>query len=101
VPDLLQFQKHIPVIGSVRSTASTLAPSLYAPSLASYTGSFTSLVDNVVPEVRDGRGWAMVETFRSLCLQGLVKYHFSSNSILKRIQGCPVSDSVLRNHRRL
>lgn len=88
MPDLLQFQNHIPVVGSVRSTASTsLAPSSYAPSLASYTGSFTSLVDNVVPEVRDGRGWAMVETFRSLCLQGLVFTTFSCEFLL--IETCP------------
>jgi len=55
----------------MRSTPqSSLAPSSYAPSISSYTGSFASLVENVVPEVRDGRGWAMAETFRSLCLQG-------------------------------
>lgn len=71
MPDLLQFQNHIPVIGSVRSTASAvLTPSSYTPSSTSHTGSFISLVDNVVPEVRDGTGWAMVETFRSLCLKG-------------------------------
>ncbi|KAF8152244.1 hypothetical protein B0H34DRAFT_724464 [Crassisporium funariophilum] len=72
VPELLQFQNHIPTVGSSRSsTNGLLAPSNYAPSTTSFTGSFTSIVDTTVPEVRDGRGWAMAETFRSLCLQGM------------------------------
>jgi len=70
IPQLLHFQNHIPNPGSTRSTAQTLnPPSTY--SSASFAASFTSVVDTTVPEVRDGRGWAMAETFRSLCLQGL------------------------------
>ncbi|KAF9530120.1 hypothetical protein CPB83DRAFT_201136 [Crepidotus variabilis] len=72
VPQLLEIHNNIPVVGSVRSTAqNSLAPSSYAPSITSYTGSFSSVVDNVTPEVRDGRAWAMIEIFRSLCLQGM------------------------------
>ena len=69
IPQLLHFQNHIPNPSSTRSTAQTLnPPSTY--SSASFAASFTSVVDTTVPEVRDGRGWAMAETFRSLCLQG-------------------------------
>ncbi|KAF8966758.1 hypothetical protein BDZ97DRAFT_1938402 [Flammula alnicola] len=77
VPDLLQFQNHIPTSApnSTRSSSAhgLLAPSSYAPSTTSFSGSFSSasVVEICVPEVRDGRALAMAETFRSLCLQGM------------------------------
>ncbi|PPQ63641.1 hypothetical protein CVT24_004415 [Panaeolus cyanescens] len=82
IPHLLLFQNHVPTLGSTRSTTTTvgssggnsgalLAPSSYAPSTNSFTGSFASVVDNSVPEVRDGRAWALAETLRSVCLKGM------------------------------
>ncbi|KAF9560412.1 hypothetical protein CPC08DRAFT_665457 [Agrocybe pediades] len=72
VPQLLQYENHIPNSDSTRSVGPVLlAPSTYAPSTTSFGGSFASVADLTAPEVRDGRGWAMAETFRSLCLQGM------------------------------
>ncbi|KDR72826.1 hypothetical protein GALMADRAFT_252100 [Galerina marginata CBS 339.88] len=73
VPELLQFQNHIPSPESTRSNANhgLQVPSTYATSTTSFTGSFASIADTTAPEVRDGRAWALTETFRSLCLQGM------------------------------
>lgn len=81
VPELLQFQNHIPNSGSTKSSAqgsqAFLAPSLnYAPSTTSFAGSFSSVVDTTPMEIRDGRAWAMAETVRSVCLKGL-SYEFN------------------------
>ena len=68
----------------------------------SYTGSFTSLVENIVPEVRDGRGWAMVETFRSLCLQGwprICRPSINNDRILA--QACPMSEYLPQKTKKL
>ena len=72
VPELLQFQNHIPNSGSTKSsTQGLLAPSVnYAPSTTSFSGSFSSVVDTTPMEIRDGRAWAMAETMRSVCLKG-------------------------------
>uniref|UniRef100_A0A8H7XRF8 TPR-like protein n=1 Tax=Psilocybe cubensis TaxID=181762 RepID=A0A8H7XRF8_PSICU len=71
VPELLQFHNRIPNADSIRSNGSFLGPSSYAPSTTSFAGSFASVADIGSPEVRDGRGWAMAETFRSICLKGM------------------------------
>ncbi|PPR04627.1 hypothetical protein CVT26_015006 [Gymnopilus dilepis] len=72
VPELLQFQNHIPSNTDSARSNGLLAPSSYAPSsTTSFSGSFTSVVDLTTAEVRDGRAWAMAETFRSLCLKGM------------------------------
>jgi hypothetical protein len=72
VPDVLHLQNHIPAQSSTRSsTAGLLVPGTEAaPSFSSAGGSFASLTDSSSPEIKDGRGWAMTETFRSICLQG-------------------------------
>ncbi|TFK25843.1 hypothetical protein FA15DRAFT_755465 [Coprinopsis marcescibilis] len=62
--------------GSTRSTTSNLlaVPTNGAPSASSsVTGGFSLFADPSVPQVQDGRGWALTETFRSLCLQGMCK----------------------------
>ncbi|RDB21856.1 hypothetical protein Hypma_010861 [Hypsizygus marmoreus] len=67
VPDMLQFQDHIPVVGQ-------------EPSTWSIAGSFVSLVDSSAPEIKDGRVWAMTETLRSICLQGMSHEKLSPTS---------------------
>ncbi|KAF8173314.1 hypothetical protein BJ912DRAFT_1024889 [Pholiota molesta] len=74
VPNLLQYQSLIPTSpDSARTSQSLSIPSTYAPSTSSFAASFasTSSTDGIIPEVRDGRAWAITETFRSLCLQGM------------------------------
>ena len=66
VPELLQFQNHIPNSGSTQSSVQGsqgfLAPSVnYTPSTTSFTGSFPSVVDITPMEIRDGRAWAMAQ----------------------------------------
>ncbi|KAF8804168.1 hypothetical protein BYT27DRAFT_7170685 [Phlegmacium glaucopus] len=77
VPELNQVRSHIPTsLSASLSSANLLSPSTYAPSTASsFSPSFTSVVDSTVPEVRDGRGLAMAESFRSICLQGMALEH--------------------------
>ncbi|KAF5319427.1 hypothetical protein D9619_008793 [Psilocybe cf. subviscida] len=73
VPHLLQYQEHVPGSSSVQSST-LLAPSSYAISTTSVAGSLASsasLLDVSIPEVRDGRGWALAETVQSLCPQGM------------------------------
>lgn len=81
VPELLQFQNHIPNSGSTKSSVQGfLGPSgNYAPSTTSFAGSFSSVVDTTPMEIRDGRAWAMAETVRSVCLKGS---SYGLNSIL-------------------
>ena len=72
VPDLYQVRTHLPTSLGATFSSTNLSTSVQnAPSItSSFTPSFASVVDNTVPEVRDGRGLAMVESFRSICLQG-------------------------------
>ncbi|KAF9478780.1 TPR-like protein [Pholiota conissans] len=71
VTGLLQYQAFIPTTPDSART-SLIVPS-YAPSTTSFAGSFasTSTADGMMPEVRDGRVWAMTEALRSLCIQGM------------------------------
>lgn len=74
VPDFSQIQAFVPKTATASSSTSNLLtiPGSTAPASASssVTGGFPSFIDPSVAEVRDGRGWALTETFRSLCLQG-------------------------------
>ena len=70
VPDLYQVRTHLPTTLGATFSSTNLSTTHIAPSITSFTPSFTSVVDSTVPEVRDGRGLAMVESFRSICLQG-------------------------------
>lgn len=71
VPDLSQVRTHLPTSLGATFSSTNLSTTQKAPSItSSFTPSFASVVDSTVPEVRDGRGLAMVESFRSICLQG-------------------------------
>jgi len=72
VQDILLIQNHIPSISRSANPSLLVPGSRGETSVASIAASFTAatIIDTTVPEIRDGRGWAMAETFRSICLQG-------------------------------
>ncbi|KAG6885786.1 hypothetical protein C0993_009891 [Termitomyces sp. T159_Od127] len=77
VPDLFSLRKHIPTDSISTTTAQTHHLGLHVPSFStshsfsSAGGSFVNLTDSCAPEIRDGTSWAMTETLRSVCLQGM------------------------------
>ncbi|KAF9444615.1 TPR-like protein [Macrolepiota fuliginosa MF-IS2] len=73
VPDILIIQNHIPTSAPTQATAGALIVASHRAeaSVSSFTASFVSLADPSTPEIRDGRGWAMAEAFRGICLQGM------------------------------
>ncbi|KAG6840608.1 hypothetical protein C0991_005556 [Blastosporella zonata] len=82
VPDLLSVTNHIPTVSDAATRGSTTTGhshhmGLHVPSFSTSTtfssagGSFASLSDSTSPEIKDGRAWAMTETVRSMCLQGM------------------------------
>jgi hypothetical protein len=81
VKDLADIQSRIPTAKSSASTISTLGGSHdQSSSSSSWTGSFAS-ADTIVstPYVQDGRAWSLVETLRSICIQGtnFLSSHFT------------------------
>ncbi|KAG6874001.1 hypothetical protein C0995_007958 [Termitomyces sp. Mi166 len=86
VPELLSLQNHIPTDSTSASTAQTHHLGLHVPSFStshsfsSAGGSFVTLADSSTPEIRDGRSWAMTETLRSVCLQGMSHEKLSPSS---------------------
>ncbi|KAJ3560060.1 hypothetical protein NP233_g11081 [Leucocoprinus birnbaumii] len=55
ISDVVMLQSHIPTPNPQHASGA----------------SFMTLSDSSLPEIRDGRAWAMTETFRSICLQGM------------------------------
>ncbi|KAF9467554.1 hypothetical protein BDZ94DRAFT_1155674 [Collybia nuda] len=88
VPNIMHLQNHIPAQNSSRSSATgLLVPgSEAASSFSSAGGSFASLADSSAPEIRDGRGWAMTETLRSICLQGMCHEKISPSDPRKALE---------------
>ncbi|KAG6819512.1 hypothetical protein H0H93_011170 [Arthromyces matolae] len=78
VPELISLQNHIPSGSDAATTSTTTSHSLgvHVPtfsttqSFSSGGGSFVTMADASAPEIRDGRAWALTETFRSICLKG-------------------------------
>ncbi|KAJ7235094.1 hypothetical protein B0H12DRAFT_1238874 [Mycena haematopus] len=68
VPDVSHITEHIPVAGTFRSTTLQVPGSSAEPSISSTGGSSTS---DLAADMNEGRAWAMTESFRSLCLQGM------------------------------
>ncbi|KAJ7764907.1 hypothetical protein B0H16DRAFT_1526168 [Mycena metata] len=64
VPDVTHVTEHIPAQGTRKSTNLSLQVPSAAPSISSSGGTIAELTD-------DGRAWAMTESFRSICLQGM------------------------------
>ncbi|KAK1228134.1 hypothetical protein PQX77_008817 [Marasmius sp. AFHP31] len=77
VPDVSHVQNHIPLPSTLRAGAGGSAL-LNVPggggtetsSASSFSFTAGSDVSSTMAEIKDGRAWAMVETIRSLCLQG-------------------------------
>ncbi len=72
VPDVVHVQNHIPLPETLRASSMTLTlPPTTDSSISSASASVFSDASISIPEIRDGRAWALTETFRSLCLQGM------------------------------
>ncbi|KAG1743800.1 hypothetical protein EDB19DRAFT_1697006 [Suillus lakei] len=73
VPKLLEAQSHIPPSFTTRSDNSALqVPGSIADTSSSWTGSFISAdAPGSTTDIKDGRAWAIIESIRSTCLQGM------------------------------
>ncbi|KIK96970.1 hypothetical protein PAXRUDRAFT_137268 [Paxillus rubicundulus Ve08.2h10] len=73
VPQLLDAQSHIPCSSTSRPDPSALqVPGPTADTSSSWTGSFLSAESfAAMSDINDGRAWAMTESIRSVCLQGM------------------------------
>ncbi|KAF9005198.1 hypothetical protein BDQ17DRAFT_1354012 [Cyathus striatus] len=62
-----------PCVSAAGSTTLLVVPGVASAQVSmsstSVSGSFASLLDSPLTEIRDGRAWAITETFRSLCLR--------------------------------
>ncbi|KAF9025079.1 hypothetical protein BDZ89DRAFT_1068592 [Hymenopellis radicata] len=84
VPDVVHVQNHIPLPETLRASAMTLTlPSTTDSSISSVAASVFSDASISIPEIRDGRAWALTETFRSLCLQGMSNEKLFPNDLRK------------------
>jgi hypothetical protein len=81
IPDMDNISSHIPVPPSNGPSADTTQSisGTVAISTAS-SGGYVSLDTSSISQVKDGRAWAMTETVRSLCLQGMHWYIIGSVS---------------------
>ncbi|KAH7922423.1 hypothetical protein BV22DRAFT_1197440 [Leucogyrophana mollusca] len=73
VPKLLDAQSHIPSSSTTRSDGSALQlPGSTTETSTSWTGSFVTVDSSAsIADIKDGRAWAMAESIRSICLQGM------------------------------
>ncbi len=81
VPDVVHIQKHIPLPETLCASSSTLRvpktiTAIIESSISSAGASIISEASVSIPEIKDGRAWALTETLRSLCLQGKKHYIF-------------------------
>ncbi|KAF9267127.1 hypothetical protein L218DRAFT_720524 [Marasmius fiardii PR-910] len=75
VPDVSHVQNHIPLPSTMRASTLLKVPgesnATDASSSISGVSSFATDISSSMAEIKDGRAWAMVETIRTLCLQGM------------------------------
>ncbi|KAI6131742.1 hypothetical protein EV401DRAFT_1919508, partial [Pisolithus croceorrhizus] len=73
VSKLVDAQSHIPVAPSNRAESHTLqVPGSTTASSSPLTGSFVSTISSQsLPDISNGRAWAITESIRSICLQGM------------------------------
>ncbi|KAG6827014.1 hypothetical protein H0H92_013580 [Tricholoma furcatifolium] len=81
IPEIMSLPNHIPSESDSSTRASTTTGHthhhLHVPtfstsqSFSSAAASTASLTDSSSPDIKDGRAWAMTETLRSICLQGM------------------------------
>ncbi|TFK98375.1 hypothetical protein BDV98DRAFT_606935 [Pterulicium gracile] len=105
IPNLLSVQSHIPSAASVPQ-ADTLHPppstsgTTTDGSSASWTGSFLSdgtAAQIVSADVKDGTAWALTETLRSICLQGMAYENIHPTSPDRAIQAYNVALPLITN----
>jgi hypothetical protein len=80
VSDILDVQSHIPSFSTTRSKLPALQVAGGATDAPSWEISFRSDSPDPIAEIRDGRAWAITETLRTLCLQGMYSF-FLENGI--------------------
>ncbi|KAF9221151.1 TPR-like protein [Gyrodon lividus] len=97
VPQLLDAQSHIPVSSTTRSDASALqVPGSTTDMSSSWTGSFLSAESSAsITDIKDGRAWAMTESIRSVCLQGMCHEKLDPSIPEKAIQAYSTSMPLL------
>ncbi|KAJ6524440.1 hypothetical protein DFH09DRAFT_1372181 [Mycena vulgaris] len=74
VPDVSHINEHIPIQATTRTTTLSLqipGAASAEPSISSVGGSYISDSTVTSADINDGRAWAMTESFRSICLQGM------------------------------
>ncbi|KAK0452995.1 uncharacterized protein EV420DRAFT_634491 [Desarmillaria tabescens] len=76
VPDVVHIQNHIPLPETLHASSSTLRvpktiTAIVESSISSAGASIITDASVSIPEIKDGRAWALTETLRSLCLQGM------------------------------
>lgn len=83
VPDVSHVQNHIPLPATLRASTLLQVPTGGSSISSSSVGPADSFIGSEstisIAEIKDGRAWAMAETIRSLCLQGV---YFSPNSMI-------------------
>ena|ERR1700722_12567102 len=80
IPDFTNFSSRIPAPASIRTNASVpqVPHEGTESSFSSWPTVFAASESAHISEVKDGRAWAMAETFRSICLHGLrCRFHYS------------------------
>ncbi|KAG7085583.1 hypothetical protein E1B28_003136 [Marasmius oreades] len=84
VPDVSHVQNHIPLPSTMRASTLLKVPgeSVTTDTASSTSGvsSFATDVSSTMAEIKDGRGWAIVETIRTLCLQGMAHEKLHPNT---------------------
>lgn len=72
VSKLVDAQSRIPVAPSNRADCTLQVPGSVTASSSPLTGSFVSVVSpQSLPDISNGRAWAITESIRSICLQGM------------------------------
>ncbi|KAJ7086395.1 hypothetical protein B0H15DRAFT_347574 [Mycena belliarum] len=74
VPDVSRVNEHIPMQATTRTTTLSLqipGAASAEPSISSVGGSHISGLATDSADANDGRAWAMTESLRSICLQGM------------------------------
>ncbi|KAJ3970420.1 hypothetical protein EV361DRAFT_283689 [Lentinula raphanica] len=72
VPDVSHVQNHIPLPATLKANSLHVpnrGSSITTSSLAESSGGTDSIIS--IADIKDGRAWAIAETIRSLCLQGM------------------------------
>ncbi|KAL4066373.1 hypothetical protein V8B97DRAFT_1041251 [Scleroderma yunnanense] len=97
VQALVDAQSHIPTASTTRSDPSSLqVPGTNTGTSSPLTGSFVSAISPPsTTDISDGRAWAITESLRSICLQGMSYEKLSPSDPDKAIQAYKTSIALL------